>query len=62
MSAESRVGFCQSCLTVAVLKVAGIWPEVREELIGVMRNGKMSCEMFWRGEEGIGSREQVVAR
>ena len=33
---------------------------MREELIRVVRNGKM-CEMFWRREEGIGAREQVVA-
>ena len=46
---------------LAVLRGAGIWPEVREELIRVVRNGRMSCEMSWRREEGIGSREQVVA-
>lgn len=61
MSAESRVGFFRSCLTVAVLKRAGIWPEVREELIRVERKGRVSCEMSWRREEGIVSREQEVA-
>ena len=49
MSAESRVGFFRSGFTVAVLKGAGLRPEVRDELIKVVRNG-------------IGSREQVVAR
>ena len=34
---------------------------MREELIRVVRNGRMLCEMFWRREERIGSREQVVA-
>ena len=34
---------------------------MREELIRVVRNGKMSCEMSWRREEGIRSREQVMA-
>lgn len=42
MSAESRVGFFRSGFTMAVLKGAGIMPEVREELIGVVRNGRMS--------------------
>ena len=36
-------------------------PEVREELIRVVRNGRMSLETAWRSEEGIGSRGQVVA-
>lgn len=55
MSAESRVGF------VAVLKAAGIRPEVRDELIRLMRDGMMSCEMSWRRKEEIGLRKQVVA-
>ena len=60
MSAE--VCFFRSDFTVAVLKGAIIRPEVREELISVMRSGRMSCEMFWRRGEGIRSREQVVAQ
>ena len=59
---QSRVGFFKSGFTVAVLKGAGVRPEVREELIRVVRNGRMSCEMFWRREEATGSREQVVAQ
>ena len=42
MSAESRVGFFSRSFTVAVLKGAGIMPEVKEELIRVVRNGRMS--------------------
>ena len=42
MSAESRVGFFKIGFTVAVLKGAGIMPEMREELIRVVRNGSMS--------------------
>ena len=60
MAAESRVGFFKSGFTLVVLKGAGR-PEVRKELIRVVRNGKMSCEMSWRREEGTGSREQVLA-
>ena len=41
-------GFFRSGFIVAVLKGAGIQPEVREELIRVVRNVRMSCEMFWR--------------
>ena len=46
---------------MVVLKGAGIMPKVSEELIRVMRNGRMSWEMFWRGGEGIGSSERVLA-
>ena len=56
------MGFFRSGFAVAVLKGAGLKPEVREELIRVVRNGRMSCEIFWRREEGIRKREQVVAR
>ena len=56
MSAESRAGFCTSGFVVAVLRS---WrPEVREELVREVRNGRMSSEKFWRREEGIRSREQ----
>lgn len=55
MSAESRLGF------VAVLTAAGIRPEVRDELIRLVMDGKMSCEMSWRRKEGMGLRKQVVA-
>ena len=37
-------------------------PEVREENVRAMRNGRMSQEMFWRRGEGIRSREQILAR
>ena len=46
---------------MAVFKGDRIRPEVREKLIGVVRNGRMSREMFWRREKGVGSKEQVVA-
>ena len=36
-------------------------PEVREELIIAVRNGRISLETSWRREEGIASRGQVVA-
>ena len=43
MSAESRVGFCGSGFTVAVLRS---WrPEVREELIRVVRIGRTLWEI-----------------
>ena len=35
------MGFLKSGFTVTVLKGAGIMPEVREELIRVVRNGRM---------------------
>ena len=41
MSAESRAGFFWSGFTVAVLKGAGTMPEVREELIREVRDGRM---------------------
>ena len=41
MSAESRVGFFRGGFTVAVLKGAGIMPKMTEELIRVMRNGRI---------------------
>ena len=58
MSAESRVGFFRSGFTVAVLKRAGIMPEVREEMIRVLRNGRMSERCFGEGgrESGPGNR------
>ena len=55
------MGFFRSGFTVAVLKGAGIRPEVREELIRVVRNSKMSCEMSQSSRERTGSREQVLA-
>ena len=60
MSAVSRVGFLRSGLTLAILKDAVIRPEVREELMREVRNGRMSLEITWKREEGMGSR-QVVA-
>ena len=42
MSAVSRVGFLRSGLTLAVLKDTGIRPDVREELMRVVMNGRMS--------------------
>ena len=47
-----RGGFLRSGFTLAILKDAGIRPEVGEEL---MR------EVAWKREEGMGSRGQVVA-
>ena len=49
-------------LTLADLRLAGTWPEDREELISVVRKGAKSGEMVWRREEGMGSRGQEVAR
>ena len=40
--------------TLAILKDAGIRPEVREELMRVVRNGRMSLEAAWKREEGMG--------
>ena len=57
----SRVGFLRRGFILAVLKDAGTMPEVREELMRAVRNGRRSTEMAWRREEGIGSRGQVVA-
>ena len=57
----SRVGFLRSGLTLAILKDAGIRPEVREDLMREVRNGRMSLDTAWRREEGMGSRGQVVA-
>ena len=54
MSVESRVDFFRSGFTVAVLKGAAISP-VREELIRVVR---MSCELFWKRDDKIGSRNR----
>ena len=48
----SRVGFLRRGFILAGLKDAGPMPEVREELIRAVRNGKMSLETAWRSEEG----------
>ena len=61
MSAVLRVVFLRRGFILAVLKDAGTMPEVREELIVDVRNGRMSLETSWRREEGIASRGQVVA-
>ena len=61
MSVVLRVGFLRRGFILAVLKDAGTMPEVREELISEVRNGRMSLETSWRREEGIASRGQVVA-
>ena len=55
-----RVVFLRRGFILAVLKDAGTMPEVREELISEVRNGRMSLETSWRREEGIVSRGQVV--
>ena len=55
MSLVSRVSFIRRGFILAVLKDAGIRPKVREELIRVVRNGRMLLEMAWRSEEGSGS-------
>ena len=64
MSAVSRVSWfldsSRSSLTLAVLKDAGIRPEVRERLMRVVRNGRMSLETAWKREEGIGAGCGVV--
>ena len=61
MSVVLRVGFLRRGFILAVLKDAGTMPEVREELIIEVRNGRISLETSWRREEGIASRGQVVA-
>ena len=61
MSVVLRVIFLRRGFILAVLKDAGTMPEVREELIVDVRNGRMSLETSWRREEGIASRGQVVA-
>jgi len=43
------------------LKAVENRPELREVSIRVVRKGRMSPEMSWRREDGIGSRGQVVA-
>ena len=52
MSVVLRVGFLRRGFILAVLKDAGTMPEVREELISEVRNGRMSLETSWRREEG----------
>ena len=59
MSVVLRVIFLRRGFILAVLKDAGTMPEVREELIIEVRNGRMSLETSWRREEA--SRGQVVA-
>ena len=61
MSVVLRVVFLRRGFILAVLKDAVTMPEVREELISEVRNGRMSLETSWRRDEGIGSRAQVVA-
>ena len=63
MSAVSRVGLLRSGLTLAILKDIGIRPEVGEELMRVVRNGRTSLKTAWEGEKGErdGSRGHVVA-
>jgi len=55
------LGFLRSGLILSVLKAVGNRHELREVLIWVVRKGRMSPEMSWRSENGIGSRGQVVA-
>ena len=55
-----RVRFLRRGFILAVLKDAATMPEVRDELMRVVRNGRRSTEMAWRREEGIRSRGQVV--
>ena len=43
----SRVGFLRRVFIMAVLKDAGTMPEVREELIIDVRNGRMLLETSW---------------
>ena len=47
MSAVSRLGFLRSGLTLAVLTYAGTRPELREELMREVRNGRMSAGGPW---------------
>lgn len=46
MSVPSRVGFLRRGLTLAVLKAVVNMPELREVLIKVVINSRMSPEMF----------------
>ena len=57
MSVVSRVGFLRRGFILAVLKDAGKKPEVREELIIEVRNGRISLLRHPGGER----RGQVVA-
>ena len=57
----SGVGFLRGGFILTVLKDAGTMPEVREELMRVLRNGRRSLEVAWRREEEIGSRGHVMA-
>ena len=52
MSVVLRVVFLRRGFILAVFKDAGTMPEVREELIIEVRNGRMSLETSWRREEG----------
>ena len=61
MSMVLRVVFLWRGFILAVLKDAGTMPEVKEELIIDVRNGRMSLETSWRREMGIASRGQGVA-
>ena len=44
----------RSDLILALLKDPEKKPEVREELMRVVRNGRMLIETSWRSEEGRG--------
>ena len=57
----SRFRFLRRGFILAVLNNAGTMPEVREELMRAVSNGRRLTEMAWRREEGIGPRGQVVA-
>jgi hypothetical protein len=61
ISVVLRVGFLKRGFMLATLKDTGTMPEVREELLSEVRNGRMSLETSWRREKGIASRGQVVA-
>ena len=61
MSVVLTVVLLRRGFILAVLKDAGTMPEVMEELIIEVRNGRILLETSWRREEGIASRGQVVA-
>ena len=59
-SAESRVGFLRSGVTLAALKADGTQPEVTDVLMMEVMKGSRSGVMVWKIGDGRGSRGQVV--
>ena len=62
MTLGFMVCFFMSGVTLACFREVGTTPELREELMVAVRNGRMSGAMVWRSGEGNGSSWHVVGR